>query len=1036
MHIKANEMNKVFLIIFLTCCFFKLTAQVQQKLDFIHKNYAIEQGLPENNVLAITEDNLGFLWIATPNFLCRFDGADFKVFPKSFDYSLNPSSVQMGKLYVQNNKLWMITKGGKLEYMNLETELFYHIDQFNNRNQPIPPLKTLYFDAHQVFLGTEQEGLFITDRDFNLLNHYHTKSHQALSANTINQIFKEKDGNLWILTDKGINRLDTGILTVFEADKSFTDGFEQRNIRLLFSTWQEGTWVKPKTFDRFYFSHDYYPRYADLMRGLRINKIFNYEIYAGYRYATWLATFGGGLKVMDSRDHNVLDVALVNNPREINFIYGSPNGKIWVGSRRNGLYVIDPSLALTWVQSPEEKRFEGIFPLQTQKPDKMFLMTEMGELFGLNAEFNLKEMEGFSQILPDSIFKQKGQIIPILGSESVLLSHKTSDIYLVSPLSGHYEHSTVHLPEQIKEAIFKASDVQIFQDSKNKNHLFFGTEKGLFLSDLKHNKTKELSSLAVEKLLLMDQNKLLALFKNGRIGAVNLITQEFEQHEFLKSAFPSQVEITSAKVQNDWLWIGTLGNGLYLINLLNGAKIHFSKDQGLPNDFIMGMEFSDTRTLWCSTNNGLFKLNFSKSENIIQIENTLYLNYKNGLPVNAFNPDMSFHFRETNICFGADQGILCLESQHPYWESYQSELLITAIKANGQEIHSEKGTHFLESLELEYYQNSLEFYFTSLSRNVPENLNYSYKLVGYDEDWVIAGDRRYASYTNLDPGDYLFQVKLTNENYVGAPLKAVSIQVKQAFWQSIWFKLLVGFWVLGIIYLLYRLRLNYILTVERVKEEISADLHDDLGARLTTIQLLSAIHKQKFKDHPEVKKLLSNIDQEIHNSSEALHELVGNIKMKEDDLEGYFSKLRRYASETLDQANLHYQITIPENIKHVRLSVKKRKDIYFILKELINNIRKHAQANRVEIRMDNKENRLIMSVVDNGVGFNPQHNSHRNGIKNLKARVEKYGGTFELHTKKGEGTNIHITIPHDQITLIKNMWSKGLQQAGRIWIFN
>jgi signal transduction histidine kinase len=126
--------------------------------------------------------------------------------------------------------------------------------------------------------------------------------------------------------------------------------------------------------------------------------------------------------------------------------------------------------------------------------------------------------------------------------------------------------------------------------------------------------------------------------------------------------------------------------------------------------------------------------------------------------------------------------------------------------------------------------------------------------------------------------------------------------------------------ILSVFYSYYRLRINHLLKLQLVKEEISADLHDDLGAKLTTIQLLSAINKKRFQNQPEVGNLLLKIEKEIQDSSEALHELVGNIKMKEDDLEGYFSKLRRYASESLDQSNLSYRIYFSENINQLKIS--------------------------------------------------------------------------------------------------------------------
>ncbi|MFD2201168.1 triple tyrosine motif-containing protein [Shivajiella indica] len=355
---------------------------------------------------------------------------------------------------------------------------------------------------------------------------------------------------------------------------------------------------------------------------------------------------------------------------------------------------------------------------------------------------------------------------------------------------------------------------------------------------------------------------------------------------------------------------------------------------------------------------------------------------------------------------------------------------------NSQEVESLAGIHYLDNLDLKSHENSLEFFFTAISKNVPDNLNYSYKLSGYDKDWVKAGNRRYASYTNLDPGTYTFNVKLTNDNFEGAPVKSFQITIHETFFQTIWFKLLVVIILLSIFYFYYRLRINHLLKLQNIKEEISADLHDDLGARLTTIQLLSAINKTKFKDQPEVEKLLLNIDQEIHDSSEALHELVGNIKMKEDDLEGYFSKLRRYASESLDQSNLSYRIHFSENFNQLTISLSKRKDIFLILKELINNIRKHAKSSKVIISIEEKQDFLLIKVKDNGIGFDPNSLSVRNGMKILKYRVDKYKGKITLNSSLMEGTTVKISIPLDKASVMKNFWSNFFKRLSKIWTFN
>jgi signal transduction histidine kinase len=116
--------------------------------------------------------------------------------------------------------------------------------------------------------------------------------------------------------------------------------------------------------------------------------------------------------------------------------------------------------------------------------------------------------------------------------------------------------------------------------------------------------------------------------------------------------------------------------------------------------------------------------------------------------------------------------------------------------------------------------------------------------------------------------------------------------------------------------------------------------------------------------------------------------------------------------------------------------MSKRKDIFLILKELINNIRKHAKASKVNIRIESKQDFLLITVFDNGIGFDPNSLSDRDGMKILKYRVEKYKGTMTLHSSPKDGTKVMIAIPLEKDSIMKNFWSNGLQKVSNLWTFN
>ncbi|MCS5490179.1 sensor histidine kinase [Algoriphagus limi] len=999
-------------------------------------NYSIEQGLPENTVLDIVEDEIGFLWIASPNFLTRFDGDNFKVFRKSFDFQVNDSAFNLGKLYVEGDKLWMITKGGKLEYMDLLTEKSHPLKYFKDGEREIVKLTSIFIDQNRIYLGTDDRGLFITDLDLKLISHYDECTKQNLSSNRVNHIFKNKEDGLWVLTDKGVNQIKLGVVSQYLLDINFTHGIEN-SAGVDLSSISAGIWTQKYSDDSIYQEYSAFSDLKNFLTELHVFQIFYERKFSTYQWGIWLATLGEGLMVIDEMNNHAFQVKLEKNPKDVYCIYGAKNGKIWVGTRKNGLYSLDPSIPLVTTNWPEEIRFDGKLQLKTSGDQSSIYIPQNDEILIYDQELTPKGIFGRYDFFKEADEPEINSIVPIQGGDRFFINSLKNGSLVFDPVNQVSHPLQKSSDEFIRNHDLSHESTLIYESKAFPGSILFGNKLGLFKLDLIRQEFFQVVDYSVSQFCSINENEAAIYFSNGSIGFYDFSEGRLEQKDFLTKVIPIDLDIQSMNYQNNWLWLGSLGNGLILVNLENGKVVNVTSEDGLPNDFIMGMEFEDTRTVWCSTHNGFFKLNFIKSNSEIGIEEILYLNHKNGILINEFLPGLSYKRKDGKICFSSEKGILCLEGENYSWDDYQSKILISDIKVNSQQVESSIGLiHYMDELELSSKENSLEFFFSAISKNVPDNLHYSYQLEGYDENWVQARNRRYASYTNLDPGTYLFKIKLTNDNFEGAPIKTLPVIIHASFWQTTWFKVLVVLTIISIFYWYYRMKIKHLLSLQRVKEEISADLHDDIGARLTTIQLISAIHKNKFQGQPEIEMMLSNIDQEIHDSSEALHELVGNIKMKEDDLGEYFSRLRRYISESLDQTTISYQIAMPDSTSQATLSLSKRKDIYLILKELINNVRKHSEARKVEVKVFYEQRSLNIHVRDDGIGFNPDSSSERNGMNILRYRVEKYNGSITLESSPSKGTEVKISIALDKNLILKDFWSNGLQKIASFWAFN
>jgi signal transduction histidine kinase len=201
-----------------------------------------------------------------------------------------------------------------------------------------------------------------------------------------------------------------------------------------------------------------------------------------------------------------------------------------------------------------------------------------------------------------------------------------------------------------------------------------------------------------------------------------------------------------------------------------------------------------------------------------------------------------------------------------------------------------------------------------------------------------------------------------------------------------------------------------LLHLQKVRNRIATDLHDDIGTTLTNISILSELSKKNLQKE-EAATFLDRIAEEVHNSSQALDDIVWSINTKNDTLEETVARMRRYAAEVFDAANITYTLQLDEQFESYKLNMEQRRDCFLIFKEAINNIYKHANAKHVEIKVWIEKGHLHMIIHDDGKGFDTTTITHRNGIKNIHNRIEKWSGKITMNSVKGEGTVTKVNFP-------------------------
>ena len=300
---------------------------------------------------------------------------------------------------------------------------------------------------------------------------------------------------------------------------------------------------------------------------------------------------------------------------------------------------------------------------------------------------------------------------------------------------------------------------------------------------------------------------------------------------------------------------------------------------------------------------------------------------------------------------------------------------------------------------------------------------YEYRLLENENTpWINIGPQQSINLNNLPPGKYTFQVRLSspvarNDHKIAS----TTIIIISPFYRTWWFYTLCILVLTAVTYILYRLRIRQLLQVQQVRNRISSDLHDDIGARLTNIQILSALGEQQLEKPELAGMYLHRIVNEVQTSGEALDDIVWSINSKNDSGEELAARMRRYAGDIFEGDHILCNMNVNDNMSGIKLTMEKRRDLYLVFKEALNNILKHAQASHVSIELEAEDNKVLLRITDNGRGFDVNDPGNRNGLKNIKRRMEKWKGKSVIESVPGKGTILDVTLPANEPSLKKTI---------------
>lgn len=1005
--------------------------------QFSFKTLSVNQGLSQSSVVDISFDDKGFVWLATQDGLNRYDGKDFMLLDKSFDDKTLLTSSRLGKIVPGgNHKLWLITEGGNLEKLDLLNYSFQLIFLSVDGKKIPSKLNCVYEDGHgKLLIGTESDGLIVYDIASNkIIKQIKGPDISKSNNEAINAVYEDHHQNLWIIGSTNVMSLQGDILIAHPVLNMFgqiqkeagnfscIDEDKEGNVWL--GTYGQGLYRRQK--GDTLFKHFTAYETSGILPDLIIETIL-----ADDTGRIWIGTYGKGLFIIDQKlrqIHNLKNDK--NDPSSVSYndilsIKKDKNNGIWLGTDGGGVSYYNERInnftSFTNSNLPNNIEIAQIRSVVTDKAGQIWAGTSSTGLTLLNKN---KEK--------DSTFKfqsYKGSS-PNVNRIVSLLVDPEGDLWVGTQGNGlllfdmnkkklirHFypQSKSFNISDHTIWCIYPKSKTEVWAGTQNAGLCLIDKVKGLVKNyAYKLNGPNSIRDNNVRTITPIDNSTLCLGYEKKGIEFFDTQKEVFLPFKIDSSSnfFKTEPTIKCVFYSKPILWIGTQSKGLFAINRFTGQVTHLTEKNGLPNNTVYGILQDGHANLWISTNKGISRFVLSPNQNSLTTSGFINYTAADGLQNNEFNTGAYYKGQDGTLYFGGISGLTMFNPDKFTGRPQSTNVVFTNISINNEPLPGDTLPAYKHTLTLSYKANSIAFNFAALDYPLSHQQRYYYFLEGYDKAWVEAGKRNYAAYTNLPPGHYLFKVKASRyKSSESDTISYLTIIITPPFYITWWFVTLSIVAGLLLLYAIYRYRILQLLEVQKVRNNIAADLHDDIGSSLTNISILSELTKQNLLQSTGAKDFLERIIEEVSSSSQALDDIIWSVNAKDNTLEDLLARMRRYAAELFDAGKVTYELGFDEQLSDLKLQMEQRRDLYLIFKEAMNNISKHAAASHVKVYIKGEDHKLLLLIKDNGKGFDTGKETHRNGLKNIEARSKKWKGTVFIESAQGKGTAVQVWLP-------------------------
>lgn len=332
-------------------------------------------------------------------------------------------------------------------------------------------------------------------------------------------------------------------------------------------------------------------------------------------------------------------------------------------------------------------------------------------------------------------------------------------------------------------------------------------------------------------------------------------------------------------------------------------------------------------------------------------------------------------------------------------------MLISALSVGGRQLPlASIGERAVSLGDLSPNENLIQIHFLQPGDRAAR---YQFRLEGAESQWSPPTEQRSVTYAHLAPGRYRFRVRALDgqEGMVG-------FSVLPPLWQRWWFMAIAAVMAGSLIYAAYRYRLQRAIELERVRIRIATDLHDDIGASLSRIAILSEVIKGSSASVDDrASRMLSEVADSARALVDSMADIVWSIDPRRDDLKNVIQRVRQFAADVLEARQIVWTFDIPSEPERIKLAPEQRRHVFLVFKEAITNVARHAACTSAALSIRLSDHQLVGEIRDDGRGVGTNAGRGGHGLANMEARARELGGTMEINSAPGGGTRVKLTIP-------------------------